>query len=77
MKPGASFLTLRHAQAPAQVDNFEYNSTSQLHNGIPTHQAKTRFAMEKAGGSMFRVLDPHVQGGFSLVTENYEVVIQK
>lgn len=60
--------------AAAQVDTFEYNGTPQMYNGIPTVQAKTRLAVEKAGGIMFWALDHDAQGEFSLVNAIYETV---
>jgi GH18 family chitinase len=60
--------------AAAQVDSFEYNGTLQNYNGIPTIQAKTRFAMEKTGGIMFWALDHDAQGEFSLVDAIYRIV---
>jgi GH18 family chitinase len=56
----------------AQTDRFEYFGTTYHYNGIPTIQAKTRIAMEKAGGIMFWTLDHDAQGELSLVNAIYE-----
>lgn len=56
----------------AQADSFEYFGTTYHYNGIPTIQAKTRIAMEKAGGIMFWTLDHDAQGELSLVNAIYE-----
>lgn len=53
--------------AAAQTDTFDYYGTTYHYNGIPTVQAKTKIAMEKAGGIMFWTLDFDTQGEFSLV----------
>jgi GH18 family chitinase len=58
----------------AQADTFEYYGTTYHYNGIPTIQAKTRIAMDKAGGIMFWVLDHDTQGDLSLVNAIYETV---
>lgn len=56
----------------AQADVFEYYGTMYHYNGIPTLQAKTRIAMEKAGGMMFWALDHDAQGELSLVNAIYQ-----
>ncbi len=54
---------------------FEYyGMTCKYYNGIPTIQAKTRIAMEKASGVMFWALDHDAQGEFSLVNAIYQTV---
>ena len=58
----------------AQADTFDYYGTAYHYNGIPTIQAKTRIAMEKAGGMMFWALDHDSQGELSLVNAIYEAV---
>ncbi len=60
--------------AAAQMDSFEYNGTLEMYNGIPTLQAKTRLALQKAGGIMFWALDHDAQGEFSLVNAIYQIV---
>lgn len=57
----------------AQEDSFDFYGTAYHYNGIPTIQAKTRMAMEKAGGIMFWALDHDAQGELSLVNAIYEV----
>jgi len=56
----------------AQTDTFEYNGAMQIYNGIPTVQAKTKLAMQKASGIMFWTLDYDAQGEFSLVNAIYQ-----
>jgi GH18 family chitinase len=58
----------------AQTDSFDYYGTVYRYNGIPTLQAKTRIAMEKAGGIMFWALDHDAQGDLSLVDAIHETV---
>jgi GH18 family chitinase len=58
----------------AQTDTFDYYGTIYHYNGIPTIQAKTRIAMEKANGMMFWALDHDAQGELSLVNAIYEAV---
>jgi chitinase len=60
--------------AAAQVDTFNYNGVQENYNGIPTLQAKTRLAMQQAGGIMFWALDHDAQGELSLVNAIYEIV---
>ena len=56
----------------AQTDRFDYYGTTYHYNGIPTLQAKTRIAMENAGGMMFWALDHDAQGDLSLVNAIYQ-----
>lgn len=56
----------------AQTDTFDYYGTTYHYNGIPTIQAKTRLAMEKAGGIMFWTLDHDAQGELSLLNAIYQ-----
>ncbi len=58
----------------AQVDSFKYLGATVHYNGIPTVQAKTRIAMEKAAGIMFWALDYDAQGKLSLVDAIHETV---
>ncbi len=60
--------------AAAQLDSFNYFGTTVRYNGIPTIQAKTRIAREKAGGIMFWALDHDAQGDLSLVHAIYQTV---
>jgi GH18 family chitinase len=60
--------------AAAQMDTFDYFGVTYHYNGIPTVQAKTKMAMEKAGGIMFWTLDFDAQGEFSLVGSIHETV---
>lgn len=58
--------------AAAQADSIEYFGRLYHYNGIPTIQAKTRLAMEKAAGIMFWSLDHDAQGELSLVNAIFE-----
>ncbi len=58
--------------AAAQLDTVEYNGTTEMYNGIPSIQAKTRMAIEQTGGIMFWALDHDAQGEFSLVNAIYQ-----
>jgi GH18 family chitinase len=55
-----------------QTDTFDYFGVTQHYTGIPTTQAKTRLAMEKAGGIMFWALDHDAMGEYSLLNAIYE-----
>jgi len=70
---GVTFAKLVQADpAAAQVDEFDYYGMTEVYNGIPTVQAKTRLAMEKASGVMFWALDHDAQGELSLVNAIYQ-----
>ena len=56
----------------AQTDSFESNGAIQIYNGIPTVQAKTKLAIQHAGGIMFWTLDFDAQGELSLVNAIYQ-----
>jgi len=71
---GISYAKLIQADpAAAQTDTFEYFGATQNYNGIPTIQAKTKFAMTNAGGVAFWALDHDAQGELSLVNAIYQV----
>jgi chitinase len=75
---GVTFSKLVQADpAAAQVDEFDYYGIAEVYNGIPTVQAKTHIAMEKASGVMFWALDHDAQGEFSLVNAIYQTVHSK
>jgi GH18 family chitinase len=75
---GVSFAKLVQADpAAAQVNEFDYYGMIQVYNGIPTVQAKTRIAMEKASGVMFWALDHDAQGELSLVNAIYQTAHSK
>ena len=63
----AYFKIVQEDPSAAQKDVFDFYGTTYHYNGIPTVQAKTKLAMEKAGGIMFWTLDYDAQGEFSLV----------
>ena len=72
-----SFAKLVQADpAAAQADSIAYNGITQIYNGIPTVQVKTRLAMQKTGGIMFWALDHDAQGDYSLVNAIYQIVHQ-
>lgn len=70
---GVTFAKLVQADpAAAQVDEFDYYGMTEVYNGIPTVQTKTRLAMQKASGVMFWALDHDAQDEFSLVNAIYQ-----
>ena len=74
---GVPFSKLVSADpAAAQVDEFDYYGITEIYNGIPTIQAKTRLAMQQASGIMFWALDHDAHGEFSLVNAIYQTVHQ-
>ena len=66
------FKIVQADPAAAQTDTIEYYGTTYHYNGIPTIQAKTRIAMENAGGILFWTLDHDAQGELSLLNAIYE-----
>jgi GH18 family chitinase len=73
--PGTAYFKIVQADpAAAQQDSFDYFGTTLHYNGIPTVQAKTRIAMEQAGGIMFWALDHDAQGDLSLVNAIHQTV---
>jgi chitinase len=56
----------------AQSDSFDYYGATQIYNGIPTIQTKTRLAIEKANGIMFWTLEMDAPGDLSLVKAIYD-----
>ena len=66
------FKIVQQDPTAAQTDSFDFYGTMYHYNGIPTIQAKTRIAMEKAGGLMFWALDHDAQGDLSLVNAIYQ-----
>jgi GH18 family chitinase len=62
--------------AAAQADSIDYFGTENVYNGIPTMQAKTRLAMQRASGVMFWTLDHDAQGELSLLTAIYRAVLE-
>ncbi len=68
----AYFKIVQEDPSAAQKDVFDFFGTTYHYNGIPTVQAKTKLAMEKAGGIMFWTLDYDAQGEFSLVNVIHE-----
>jgi GH18 family chitinase len=69
------FKIVRADPNAAQGDSFEQDGTTYHYNGIPTVQAKTRIAMEKASGILFWALDHDAQTELSLVEAIYETAI--
>jgi GH18 family chitinase len=75
---GQSYAKIVKADpAAAQLDRFDYYGMMQVYNGIPTVQAKTRLALEKASGIMFWTLEQDAPGELSLVKAIYSVVSGK
>jgi GH18 family chitinase len=71
--PGLPYHKIVQADpSAAQTDSFDYYGTTYHYNGIPTLQAKTRIAMEKANGMMFWALDHDAQGELSLLNAIYQ-----
>ena len=72
---GVTYAKLVQADpAAAQVDEFDYYGMTQIYNGIPTIQQKTRIAMSQATGIMFWALDHDAHGDLSLVNAIYQTV---
>jgi chitinase len=51
----------------ANTDTTDYYGANVTYNGIPTIQAKTRLAQERASGIMFWTLESDAQGELSLI----------
>ncbi len=51
----------------AYEDSIEWNGEVNYYNGIPTVQAKTRLALDRAGGIMFWTLEQDAEGELSLL----------
>jgi chitinase len=58
----------------AQLDFSSYDGTLVNYNGIPTIQAKTRLALQRASGIMFWTLEDDASGELSLVNAIHAVV---
>jgi len=58
----------------AQLDSHIYDGTLVNYNGIPTIQAKTRLAVQRASGIMFWTLEDDASGKLSLVNAIHAVV---
>ena len=61
----------------AQLDSTVYAGILINYNGIPTIQAKTRLAMQRASGIMFWTLEDGASGDLSLLGAIHEVVVNK
>ena len=59
----------------AQVDTTTSNGIQVNYNGIPTIQAKTRLAMQRASGIMFWTLENDASGDLSLLNAIHQVVV--
>lgn len=66
------FKIVAEDPSASQTDTFDYFGTTFHYNGLPTVQAKTKLAMQKASGVMFWTLDYDAQGEFSLVNAIYQ-----
>lgn len=72
---GVSFAKLvEEDPAASQMDSYPYLGVPENYNGIPTIQAKTKFALANAGGVAFWALDHDAQGELSLVNAIYQTV---
>jgi GH18 family chitinase len=60
--------------AAADTDIFDYYGTKLNYNGVPTIQAKTRLAMQKASGIMVWELSQDAPGDLSLLNAIYTTV---
>ena len=58
---------VRADPAASNLDELDLFGVHHVYNGIPTIQAKTRLALDRAGGIMFWALDHDAPGEFSLV----------
>jgi GH18 family chitinase len=61
--------------AAAQLDSTVYAGILINYNGIPTIQAKTRLAMQRASGIMFWTLEDDASGELSLLGAIHQVVV--
>lgn len=75
-RPGeASYRKIVEADPQAAYqDTIEWNGVTNVYNGIPTIQAKTRIAREHAGGVMFWTLDHDALGDLSLLKAIHEQI---
>lgn len=62
--------------AAAQTDTFHYLGIDLTYNGIPTIEAKTRLALERAGGIMFWTLEHDSRDEYSLLLAIHRIVIE-
>ena len=70
---GMQYSKLVKADArAAQTDEFEVYGVTQIYNGIPTIKAKTKIAVQQAGGIMFWNLDSDALGELSLAAAIYD-----
>jgi chitinase len=61
--------------AAAQLDSTTYAGVLINYNGIPTIQAKTRMAMQRASGIMFWTLENDAVGDLSLLAAIHQAVL--
>ena len=70
---GMQYSKLVKADArAAQTDEFEVYGVTQIYNGIPTIKAKTKIALQQAGGIMLWNLDSDALGELSLAAAIYQ-----
>lgn len=60
----------------AQTDTSHYFGIDLTYNGIPTIEAKTRLALERAGGIMFWTLEHDSRDEYSLLLAIHRIVIE-
>jgi len=61
------YRLIQNDPAAAYLDSFDYYGTQLNYNGIPTMQAKTALALERASGIMIWTLEHDVVGELSLL----------
>ena len=61
--------------AAAQLDSTLFNGVQINYNGIPTIQAKTHLALQRASGIMFWTLENDASGDLSLLSAIHQVVV--
>ncbi len=61
--------------AAAQLDTTSFAGVQINYNGIPTIQAKTRLALQRASGIMFWTLENDASGDLSLLSAIHQVVV--
>ena len=61
----------------AQLDSILYEGEHIYYNGIPTIQAKTRLAKQRASGVMFWKLENDASGELSLVRAIHAAVVNE
>ena len=66
---------VKNNPAAAQLDSTLFNGIQINYNGIPTIQAKTHLALQRASGIMFWTLENDTNGDLSLLSAIHQVVL--